>query len=772
MHIYIKRASYLLVLLLLLLGYVYPKGEEIIPLKNGWKFIPGDNPAYAAADYNDSQWVSIRVDKTWEDQGYEKLDGFAWFRLKIFLPSTLKEKAYLKDGLRIFLGKINNFDQSFLNGTIFGINGKPVPADTPLDNEYTNADAQLWNYERCYILPCDDPRLLWDKENVISVRVFDEGGLGGMWSGNANIRMITLSDYLAFDNLSRPFFVNRLVTRKPFSLINTSNTRSLRGTLTILAKNKLTGKEIFKKTTGIKLVPGESRDFTISFPAQDQSCLVSCAFEFSETREVASLEEESPYILTPKPGENPRINGAKVVGARPGHPFLFAVPATGLRPMTFESKNLPQGLILDKNNGIITGQVSQAGDYNVTLIAKNKLGKSESNLKIVIGNQIALTPPMGWNSWNCWGLSVDAEKILASARVFKEKGLMDHGWTYINIDDGWEIKGDEPLPKRDSRGNILTNDKFIDMKGLGDSIHALGLKFGIYSSPGPLTCGGYTASYQYEQNDAKSFAAWGIDYLKYDWCSYEKIAKDQSRPELIKPYQVMRKALDEVDRDIVYSLCQYGMGKVWEWGAEVGGNLWRTTEDITDTWESMREIGFNQVENAPFAGPGHWNDPDMLVIGWVGWGPNLHPTRLTPDEQYTHISLWCMLSSPLLIGCDLERLDDFSLNLLANDEVLAVNQDPLGKQAVPIIKKENIQVWVKELADKDIAVGIFNLGPGTETWKLDLGQLGLIGRLVVRDLWRQKNLESKNELVDFLIPSHGVILVRVGKERSQPLRTR
>ena len=450
-----------------------------------------------------------------------------------------------------------------------------------------------------------------------------------------------------------------------------------------------------------------------------------------------------------------------MVGARPGRPFLFTVPATGLRPMTFDAKNLPGGLIIDKNSGIITGRVMQPGEYTVTLSAKNNRGLAEDNLKIVIGDQIALTPPMGWNSWNCWGLSVDQEKILASARVFKEKGLMDHGWTYINIDDGWEIKGDSPLPKRDTRGNILTNEKFKDMKGLGDSIHALGLKFGIYSSPGPLTCGGYTATYQYELKDARSFAGWGVDYLKYDWCSYDKIAKDQSRPELMKPYQVMRKALDELDRDIVYSLCQYGMGKVWEWGAEVGGNLWRTTGDIADTWESMRDIGFNQVDNAAYAGPGHWNDPDMLVIGWVGWGPTLHPTRLTPDEQYTHISLWCLLSAPLLIGCDPERLDDFSLNLLTNDEVLALDQDPLGKQALPIIKKDSIQVWMKDLADGDKAVGIFNLGEKTEQFTLDLQQLGLTGPVAVRDLWRQKNLGKKSSPVDFLIPAHGVILIKL-----------
>jgi alpha-galactosidase len=206
------------------------------------------------------------------------------------------------------------------------------------------------------------------------------------------------------------------------------------------------------------------------------------------------------------------------------------------------------------------------------------------------------------------------------------------------------------------------------------------------------------------------------------------------------------------------------MGKVWEWGADVGGNLWRTTGDIGDSWESMSTIGFHQVENAAFAGPGHWNDPDMLVVGWVGWGPNLHPTGLTPDEQYTHISLWCMLSAPLLIGCDLTKLDDFTLNLLTNDEVLALDQDPLGKQAKPVIKTETIEVWVKDLEDGTKAIGIFNTGSETKEFPLELNRIGVTGSVVLRDLWRQKSLGSFDNVFKTPIPSHGVVLVKAGKE--------
>jgi hypothetical protein len=432
--------------------------------------------------------------------------------------------------------------------------------------------------------------------------------------------------------------------------------------------------------------------------------------------------------------------------------------------MTFSARDLPGGLNLDEKTGIITGRPVEKGSSVVAITAQNAKGEEIKNITFVIGDAIALTPPMGWNSWNAWGLSVDQEKVLASARTFKEKGLMNHGWSFINVDDGWEIKGDSPMPKRDGDGNILVNEKFPDMKAMGDSIHSMGLKFGIYSSPGPLTCGGYAASYQYELNDAKSYAHWGVDYLKYDWCSYDKIAKDHSRPELIAPYTVMRSMLDQVDRDIVYSLCQYGMGDVWEWGKDVGGNLWRTTGDITDTWESLSGIGFNQIANAPYAGPGHWNDPDMLVVGWVGWGPNLHPTGLTPDEQYTHISLWCLLSAPLLIGCDLTRLDNFTLNLLTNDEVLAIDQDPLGKQATPVFKEGDIQVWVKELSDGTKAFGVFNLGTTAKKFSLPLKQIGLEGKVWLRDLWRQKDLGGFTGSFETLVPSHGVILVKSIKE--------
>lgn len=475
-----------------------------------------------------------------------------------------------------------------------------------------------------------------------------------------------------------------------------------------------------------------------------------------------------PYILTPAESPKPRINGAKVYGARPGNPFLFIIAATGKRPMTFSAVNLPAGLKLDPSTGIITGKLLAKGETVVTLKAKNGLGVATRKLKIVAGDKIALTPPLGWNSWNCFANAVDQDKVKAAADAMVKSGLINHGWTYVNIDDCWENKPGSTDPKltgeaRDANGMINTNKKFPDMKGLTDYIHAKGLKTGIYSSPGPTTCGGFYASYQFEDKDARRWADWGFDYIKYDWCSYGSISKGNTLDELQKPYVVMRQALDKVDRDIVFSFCQYGMGDVWKWGEKIGGNSWRTTGDITDTWSSMSKIGFNQAGQEQYAGPGHWNDPDMLVVGLVGWGPQLHPSRLTPDEQYTHISLWSLLCSPLLIGCDMTRMDAFTLNLLTNDEVIEINQDPLGKQAGRVMKDGGLEIWVKEMEDGSKAVGMFNLTSNTEKIKADWTVLGVEGKQTVRDAWRQKNLGQFNGEFTAEVAPHGVKLITIHK---------
>ena len=491
--------------------------------------------------------------------------------------------------------------------------------------------------------------------------------------------------------------------------------------------------------------------------------------------------------------------------------------------MKFSADGLPAGLSLDPSTGRITGMLNEPGETTVTVRAENARGTAEGKLRIVCGNTIALTPPMGWNSWNCFAGAVDDTKVRAAADAMVSSGLINHGWTYINIDDCWQ--GD-----RDASGNIQSNGRFPDMKALSDYIHAKGLKFGIYSSPGPKTCASFTGSYEHEDQDARRYAEWGVDYVKYDWCTYAQIAQQRMwdqytqllpddadriqalikeweqleanrklteeesvrlkqintdldkiagklRPEdkhridlevLQKPYKLFRASLNKVHRDIVYSFCQKGRGDVWEWGQQTGGNSWRTTRDIKDTWERLYGSGFSQAGHEKYAGPGHWNDPDMLVVGNVGWGPKLHPTRLTPDEQYTHISLWCLLDAPLLIGCDMTQMDDFTLGLLSNDEVLAVDQDPLGEAAGRLSQAGGEEVWAKKMEDGSRAVGLFNTGSKeakvTATWQA----LGISGTQRVRDLWRQKDLGGFDDKFEALVPSHGVVLVKIKPASNSP----
>ena len=450
------------------------------------------------------------------------------------------------------------------------------------------------------------------------------------------------------------------------------------------------------------------------------------------------------------------LNGAKVIGTTPGKPFVFRVPVTGQAPLNFHTGKLPQGLFFDAEHRVISGRVEKAGTYNVRIDASGPGGSARESLKILAGNdKLALTPPMGWNSWNVWGLAVDTDKVRAAADAFVKLGLADHGFTFVNVDDGWE-KG------RADNGEITTNERFQDMKGLCDYIHGLGLKMGIYSSPGPKTCGGYEGSYNHEIQDAQSYAKWGIDYLKYDWCSYGGIEPHPDLAGLEKPYILMRKALNDSDRDIVFSLCQYGMGDVFKWGRSIGGNVWRTTGDINDSWSSMSGIGFDHSRRSPSAGPSGWNDPDMLVVGWLGWGPNVRPTKLTKHEQVTHITLWSMLAAPLLLGCDLTRIDDFTQRLICNSDVISVDQDSLGKAAIRTWQDGKVEAWARPLDDGSHAVAVFNRGRLPVMKELTWSNFGLASGQAksVRNLWERKDL-GKLKTLKVTIPAHGALLYKV-----------
>ena len=698
-------------------------------------FKTGDNPEWSKPGLDDHDWKPIKPQYNWDKQGYADYDGFGWYRFHFELSSLIKVNSFWPDSVRFFLAKIDDADEIYLNGRRISKTGS-FPEDP-------GGYSTQWNRWRDLRIASNDPVLQWDKDNVLAIRVYDGGGIGGIFGGIPGISMLQFKDMASLE-----YKDNQLLLRHQLP-------GAITGELEIRVTDPATQTDLQNSRQAIQVDSKSAYSLPVSSHPQTR-VEISASFTESKSGQTVYLLTVPPYILTPAPGAAPRINNATVFGVRPGSPFHFKIAATGEKPLRYAAPGLPKGLTLDPVTGIISGNLAKAGEYTLELVVKNKKGRARKNFTIKCGNLLALTPPMGWNSWNCWGLSVSTEKVKASAQALIDKGLIDHGWSYMNIDDGWEA------PERNSKGEIVTNAKFPDMKALGDWLHSKGLKFGIYSSPGPLTCGGYLGSYQHEQQDAEMYNQWGIDYLKYDWCSYGQIhgGKDTSTASYIKPYSVMQKHLRDQPRDIVYSLCQYGMKDVWKWGPEVDGNCWRTTGDIEDTWESMYTIAFNQVAMQPYAKPGRWNDPDMLIVGNVGWGENLHPTKLSPDEQYTHISLWCLLASPLLIGCDIASMDNFTLNLLSNDEVNAVNQDAAGKQAIRVIKKDNYQVWVKELEDGSRAIGIFNVGEKNESIRVDWSELGLDGKYDIRDLWRQTDLGHGTSYTS-RIPPHGVSLIKI-----------
>ena len=466
----------------------------------------------------------------------------------------------------------------------------------------------------------------------------------------------------------------------------------------------------------------------------------------------------APYPVVAVPEASPtHLHGPRILGATPRRPFLYRAGATGSGPLRFAARGLPQGLALDPATGIISGSIDREGRSEVALSVTGPGGTAQRTLTIVAQTgALAQTPPMGWNSWNVWGTAVDDAKVRAAADLLVSTGLAAHGYDYVVLDDSW-------TNGRNPDGSIKPNEKFPDMRALADYIHSKGLKFGIYSSPGPKTCGGYEGSYGHEAQDAATFAAWGIDFLKYDWCSFDEVTPDRSLPNLKKPYALMGDALAAQSRDIIYSLCQYGYGDVWEWGGEVGGNLWRTTGDLLDSWSNLDSVGFRQAGRERFVSRGHWNDTDMLVLGSVGWGPNLHPTRLTPDEQILHMTLWAMQAAPLFIGADLSRLDPFTLALLTNDEVLDVDRDVLAKAGGRVWSKDRLEVWSRPLSDGTIAVALFNRGLTPRRIDARWSDLGRKGPQPVRDLWKRADLGVFADSYQTLVPSHGAVLLKVGK---------
>ena len=478
---------------------------------------------------------------------------------------------------------------------------------------------------------------------------------------------------------------------------------------------------------------------------------------------------DAPEIRTPPVSPAPRINGPGIFGVRPEHPFFYHIPASGDRPMQFSAEPLPSGLTLNPQTGDISGSLNATGEYPVILHAKNNLGTADRKFKIVVGETIALTPPMGWNSWNHYASRITQDIVLQNARALADSGLINHGWTYLNIDDTWQGARGGPF------NAIQGNEKFPDIKKLCADVHGLGLKIGIYSTPWTTSyathIGGSAENpegtwtkpagkkvvnkktlpwaigkYSFATNDAAQWAAWGIDYLKYDWNPIEY-------PETREMYDALRHS----GRDIVFSLSN-NMNITN--GPTIGtfANSWRTTGDIKANWTSMSTRGLGQDKWRPYSSPGHWNDPDMLEIATK----EKNQPGLTPDEEYLHMTLWCMVNSPLLLANDFAEMTPFTRNLLENDEVLAVSQDSLGDQAVCIAQTETTRVYAKKLEDGSRAVGLFNLGTnGVATVTVKWNELKIQGSQAVRDLWRQKNLGTFKDEFSLPVASHSGEMVKI-----------
>ena len=489
-------------------------------------------------------------------------------------------------------------------------------------------------------------------------------------------------------------------------------------------------------------------------------------------------------ILTPKPGPLPRLNGPTIYGCRPGHPFIYRIPCQGQRPLRFTADGLPPTLKLDAVTGIVTGQAPAAGEYRVTFHASNDRGESSRLFRIVAGETLALTPPMGWNHWYTHYDRITDKLMREAADVMISSGMADVGYQYVNIDDCWmnAPKNKDPLrvgPLRDEKGVMVPNKHFPDMKGLAEYIHAKGLKAGLYTSPGRLTCGGFAGTFGHEEQDAKTFADWGFDFLKYDWCSYGNIAKDGSPehkeiphwgkgpPDLATyqyPYQLMGDLLKKQSRDMVFNLCQYGMGDVWEWGAGVGGHCWRTAGDLGFELNRITEVAMKNSEHRAWSRPGSWNDPDYIQIGYIGNANHMgepEPCGLTPNEQYSYMSLWALMAAPLVYSGDMGNLDEFTLNVLCNPEVIDINQDALGQGAAPVAVTPKTYLMVKELEDGGMAVGFFNRSEQPAAVTAPWPVLGLKGRVKIRDVWRQQDLGTADGSYTATVPKHGVVLIRI-----------
>jgi len=353
--------------------------------------------------------------------------------------------------------------------------------------------------------------------------------------------------------------------------------------------------------------------------------------------------------------------------------------------------------------------------------------------------QLAQTPPMGWNSWNKFACHVSEQLIRETADAMVSSGMKAAGYQYVNIDDCWQVS-------RDANGTIVADAKTFPsgIKALADYVHSKGLKLGIYTDVGTMTCAKRPGSNGHYEQDAKTYAEWGVDYVKVDWCHTEGLDPESA-------YAQFRDALAKAGRPIVFSICNWGVKAPWKWGPTTG-NLWRTTGDINDTYDRMSVIGFQQNGLEKYAGPGHWNDPDMLEVGNGG---------MTRDEYRTHMALWAILAAPLLAGNDVRSMNAETKDLLLNTEVIAVDQDAKGVQGRRIWDEGPLEIWARPLADGSQAVGLFNRGESSLLMTLEMKQLGVTGTVHLRDLLDHKDLGTATGSYTTQVPQHGVVMLKV-----------
>ena len=450
------------------------------------------------------------------------------------------------------------------------------------------------------------------------------------------------------------------------------------------------------------------------------------------------------------------------IGHKPSTPFFYYLPFTGTRPISFSFMSLPDGWSVD-SMGILTGFPSSPETLDLKVTAKNIHGTSTATFSIVVGDKLCLTPPLGWNSWNVFTTDIDENMLRQIADAMVETGMRDMGYQYINIDDFWHSDFRDSITGRP----LVDPKKFPSgMKSLADYVHSKGLKLGIYSCAGSMTCGKRFGGFGFEEIDAKTYAEWGIDLLKYDYC-FAPWSKNAAK----KRYSAMGTALKNSGRSIVFSVCEWGLRNPWKWGSEVYGSYWRITPDIFDVWQktsiwqySVMNILYKAERLQKYAFAGGWNDMDMLLVGNKGMGKATSAKGkykgLTQIEYQSHMSLWALFSSPLLSSSDLRSIDESTKSILMNSDLLSIHRDPLAAQVKIVKKKNNVRVYKKDLID---GFSLVILNSGDIPISFDLNNISDLSSSEVKnifDIWT-KSILNKTQLEKISILPHQTIVLKV-----------